>query len=502
MLLLFIFYSLSHGLLIFNRGIYWDDWVLLNLPHRAISPFFYQGGFPLTALFHNFFLYLPNEIIFYRCFIFIAYFLPALLLNKILTNIKKIDRNSRFFLIIFYLIFPVNQARVALINSPTAFYHLLFWFGFWLTAKYLKNKQIFFRILALLFFYLSFFINSLIMFYLIVLMYIGYVERKDNRKYLDFLLLPFLFWIMKNVYFKPVGLFKGYNQIVFNQLILSPFLAIKSLYSSFIEIIIKSFATSFAYLYILVPVMIVIFYILKKRITYLPELNLKKNIKFIVLGLFLFIIALVPYYAVGLKPASQDWSSRHQLLIPLGIAFLVYYSGLLISKFKQNILLMIYSLLISIFTITNIKTNLDYLKDWYKQLSIIENIKNNHTIKENRTFLVDDKTLDLNAQNRTYRFYEYSGIFKYGYSEETRFAIRLEDLNNLEDLYPYRSYFKQYYNLTDYQPEDPEYIITIDYGSVKLDTFLLLKLLFYERRQSEIFNTYIAKIVTIKTTKY
>ncbi len=45
-----IIYSLSHGLMLFNRGYYWDDWVL-NVPPAANIDRFTQVGIVLAGYF-------------------------------------------------------------------------------------------------------------------------------------------------------------------------------------------------------------------------------------------------------------------------------------------------------------------------------------------------------------------------------------------------------------------------------------------------------------------
>ena len=37
-------YTLAHGLMLFNRGVYWDDWVLYNMDKGLIIDTFKQAG--------------------------------------------------------------------------------------------------------------------------------------------------------------------------------------------------------------------------------------------------------------------------------------------------------------------------------------------------------------------------------------------------------------------------------------------------------------------------
>ncbi len=73
------------------------------------------------------------------------------------------------------MILPVNSARVALIDFPYGLFLALFFMAFWLLTCYFNSQHnLIFRIIILLLFYLSFVINSLLVFYAIVLLYIAY----------------------------------------------------------------------------------------------------------------------------------------------------------------------------------------------------------------------------------------------------------------------------------------------------------------------------------------
>ena len=125
--LIFILYTLSNGLILLNNGIYWDDWVLYNVDKDLIINHFSQTGLPWVGYIHSFLLSFKNSLFLYRSIVFLLYLLSALFLNSILKNIREIDDTSRLLLVFFFAIFPVNSARISLITIPYTLFLRLPW---------------------------------------------------------------------------------------------------------------------------------------------------------------------------------------------------------------------------------------------------------------------------------------------------------------------------------------------------------------------------------------
>ena len=167
---------------------------------------------------------------------------------------------------------------------------------------------------------------------------------------------------------------------------------------------------------------------------------------------------------------------------------------------NNEIKLSIYSLVVVSFVICNYVSYLDYQGDWYKQLSLIENIKESEIIKDNTTFLFTDKAHKLNAKSRTYRFYEYSGIMKYAFAEETRFGVNKSGFNR-KGLQYYRKYFNARYNIKDYKQREPQYEIIIDYGGYSLTRKRVLRLILWSFINPNKFEENIKQIICLKYIK-
>lgn len=500
-------YTFSFLFILINPGIFWDDWILYNIDSIDVTEMFKQSGSIWGSIFHNSLLSTSAPIIFYRLISFFSFLLSAIFLDKILKTIKEIYNVDRLYVVILFAIFPVNAARIALIDVPYALFHLLFFLAFYLLKKYLFNNKIIFRISSLILFFLSFATQSLLFFYLIVLAYLFYTQKfrfvnisKFVINNLDFIILPILFKVIKQTFFHPYGLYEGYNLLTLSKIISAISNTFSAFNISFWQVVTNTISIN----YLIITLFISIFVI---KLFY-PVIKLKKvgNNKYdlimLLLGIIFLYLGTFPYYAVGAIASNQDWLSRHQLLVPLGASFLVYYGiKLILLSMKINKSLFhhfFYIFIISLFVITNMNTYFDYIKDWYKQEAIINNFKHNEIIQNYTTFLINDKTDFLNANQRKYRFYEYAGMFKYIYGEEKRFAVNKDEYLQTNNIDTYRPFFNSLSTLAEYKISYPQCEILIQEGVNKFTINNTIKLFMLDKFNRKEFDNYINSFINIE----
>lgn len=507
-------YVFSFILILFNRGFFWDGLILHDRSMNSLYAFSREFGAP--PYFANILYYFGTyqSPLFYKLVVFLSYLFSTLFFNGILKKIKEINTSYRFFILIIFSIFPVNSARIELSVFLYALCYLFFFLAFYLLSIYIERKGIVLRLISLILFFVSFATNSLLVFYLIVIAYIVYSKIKtlNQRAYLkqisyslfiknfDFVMIPVIYWAIKQLYFKPYGLYGDYNQIshislrsIFN----IGYGIAYSFWSSFLKVLDSSFTTGIN----ISPSLTVFLVLLVFGIFSWLGIDFKQDPKiakrFIILGVLIFCASVFPYVAVGKLPSLEDWDSRHQLLVSMGAAFiLVYTIGLLRFSNKTKLLLM--SILTVCFIINNIMTYVDFQIDSYKQTSLVENFRRNELIKNHTTFLIDDQTSELNANKRDIRFYEYSALFEEAFGNETRFADNMTFYNGKngydDKFYTYR------YKLSQYIPREPEYIITIEKGRLNilsLDLKSFSKLVAFQLFRPEQFNIEIRDLVKI-----
>ena len=213
---LFFIYCISHiGSLIVSQGIYHDDFVFYNL-----SDYDYKFNFIHISDLFNFRFYiifiLKNLSPFYNSIIaFIIFFFSSVIFQKVLEKYFLLNKNKIFLIILLYLVLPFGIIKFSLSIIP-----YLICLNFFFIGWYFMHGQ---RILSLIFFFLSFNLNSLLMlFSLPFLSYFLYCNKKSNfkliiffnffKKNFDLVILPFLFYGIKILFFQPEKYYENYNQ--------------------------------------------------------------------------------------------------------------------------------------------------------------------------------------------------------------------------------------------------------------------------------------------------
>jgi len=508
--ILFILYSIANIFLLLNtNGIYWDDWTLINNSYKTIASQFCQASYGvgiITTNIHNTLLHIGNGIFIYRLLTFIFYFISTILLFQILKSIKELSKRDTFFITLIFMLAPLNSAKVALIDFFYGLCLMFFFLAFYLLYKNMEKNNYILRIIILLLFFASFLTNSLLVFYAIPLMYIFYISYLEEdidffikvklflTHYLDFIILPILFFVIKVIYWKPTGLYSGYNALSLISLLKTPIGILASFYTSFIEPINVSF-TLLPYFWI-----IIIIYILVKNYTsFTEELVQNKNDgKFLLLGILFFILGVFAYVAIGKLPNIYNFDSRHQLLVPLGFSFLLYFSIKIIAS-KLDLSTRnshyIFSIFIIAFLSQNIYSGYKYKVDEFYQFGIEEQMKLNTLIQNNSTFIVDVRLDDVLANHREISFYEHNGRLKKVFGTDNRLMV-----NKLEDINTYKNYksYKQY-NFSSWQYSKPIYL-RIE-KNTNITNIYIFKMFYYQIFNKIKFKERARELVKIKELK-
>lgn len=511
-ILLFICFLSNVFLLLNNNGIYWDDWAFYNQNYETIDKLFqmhsgYSGKY--FGFLHYFLLEIG--IYSYRILTVLLIYIAVVFIYKVLQTIDLFSREDSFFMSLLFLLAPLYNAKVAINVFAFTLGSAIFFFGFYLISKYLYNIKIVKRIFILTLFFISFLVNSLLVFYAIVLMYMFYklynkqltvIENlvKFIFTKIDFVFLPIFFYITKSLYFTPTELYAGYNTInVYN--IINPTLYYLTFMDSFIEPIKLSLQNISFFIILFLIILILLSNLFSNQNN---EMN-KKEVHLFILGFIIFFLGAFAYIAVNKLPAIYNWSSRFQLLLPLGFSFILYYGIQVISNllnFKIVVKYFLFYILIFSFIVYNLKEQYKYNIDWIYQQSIIENFKNSSFIQDNSTFEVIINLDDKLAQKRTINFYEMNGWSKIAFSKDDKLFFIDYDKYAFEDYQKFIQY-KQY-NYSSWEKGD---IIDIEisdninsqFNKGRIKSFkYFLKLKYLELTNAEEFKKEIKDLVIIK----
>lgn len=484
LLLLTLLVFVSHGLLLINDGVYWDGWILygtyLNHDVDSMLNMFREAGAPLSGYFHLGFRTASNFIFAYKLAAFFSIWLSTLIVFEIAKRFRFLSLRECLFIAAIFCCYTGYQTHVQFITLPYTFFFMVFWVGVYFAFRMLESKggvSIFFRLLALITFSISFLVNSLLVFFfplLIALIIYQWREHKGWRNIarigflLDFFLLPFIYWKIKNTLWIPYGLYAGYNSLripdewsrVFNcwsctglyhDALFAPipdfwkrcFVDFKS---NSIE---KQFGDAFNMLWVhpllsvgltigcFVAVRIFSAWRLNEGAT--PEnsgaiANLKRD--YIVTGVialyasWLLMSAMLPYAIVGAQPDAFGVGTRHALLIALPIAVWLVVLGRIISwairpEQVARAMLLCASLLVALFLVNTGRIYVEWEARWIKDSSVIANLKNlpMKTIDSVRVIMVEDQFV---VGPEFYDFYEYAGMFKLAWQQENRVGFHYE----------------------------------------------------------------------------
>ena len=470
--LLFGLYLIANILFLSNsNGLYWDDWTSYNQKIEIIKSLLSQIQHGLKGDFFIFLSQFGNHIYPFRIFVFFATFLMGIFTYFILSSIKELNRQSVFFITLFFLLVPLNSAKISIAVVPFLFPILIFYCAFFLLTLYSKYPNILFRLLILTLFFTSFSTNSVLVFYFSIFLYLYYIEfhldytnlfnkgKYFIKRYWDFLVLPFIYFIYKSIYLKPYGNYEGYNAVSTGTLPKAIVIIFKNLDNSFVEVITGSlYNLSFAWVY----VAIALYFVIKKS-PHLEENDHKKL--FLGIGLILFVLAIFPYAMVGKNAEFESWNSRFQILVPLGFSFIVYFGLLIVKKYanlSQKLTIGILWLLIFAFIGKNISDQYKQHIDWFYSVSIRENIKENDIVKNHSTFIVNNNIKESLFYKRDMIYYELNGIARSAFQDEKKLFIRYDHYHDNVTKFSKIKQQKQY-NFSQWEHEIP-LLVTISYN--------------------------------------
>ena len=99
---------------------------------------------------------------------------------------------------------------------------------------------------------------------------------------------------------------------------------------------------------------------------------------------------------------------------------------------------------------------------------------------------------------RTLRFYEYTGMFRQAFGNDTRYACRKDRFNSWDKNPENFKYMLNNYNMNNYIRTDPQYFIYIEKGSYDLTLFKTVRLRLLQLVNSSDVSKILKEIVKIR----
>jgi len=441
-LILLFYASLSHGLILLNNGLYWDAFMVDSWQRRKDWPtmkrYLSEVGMPIMYYVYKWNSYFPNRIFASKLLAFISIYVSSVLVYAIATYFNFLNSEQALLLSLLFLSYTGYHMMVDTVvglqyTFPIAVFYTAVFLAFYSNNLYGADEVLIKIISGVLFFY-SFNANSILVYFFGFLGVFILYQNNWNifeinyslslLRNIGFILLPFLYWTIKEKFTPRHGYCADYNRINLNlfQITFGVFQATRfSLEMAIINPI----------LFVLRKQMIYIIILIVTGVNYYGNINLilssNQALFFVILGSGLFLLAVIPYILVGQPINFHGWATKNAMLVHLPSSLIVFGVISLSVKdpvFFQSILLF-YLLSTCVF---NVRNYFYYLAVFIKDHSWLSKLKANKSIEEISIFQVIDNhnlTGDLTHKAQDYRpvylHFMFDWIWK---TEPSRFGIR------------------------------------------------------------------------------
>jgi hypothetical protein len=386
-------YVLSYGLsLVLPNAYFWDDWInYFNMSATDVrgstGPF--SGFSPLRLVLEGWMA--DHWISGFHILTFLLFPIAALALKGILRRLPFFSNHEKVAIVCLFLLLPVNSARSSMTIFMYSSCYASFFVGWWI---YVRSNQFVLRLLSLVFFINSFDTASLLFFMAVPIVFsfltnanLGLSKVRWVRQNLLFIIAPVAFWIIEPKVNPTLDAVRA------------------EYYTPRASGILRGL------LLLLILCGIGAFGIFVRRWRYETH---RGQIQ-LMFGALVTWIGIFPYMTLGhfpnieslmisFVPGQSDWDSRHQLLMPFGIAISII--GLLnllgVPKLSRGIVPI---LLIS--SVLNLSFSQEYYLDSIKSAELLREFASNEEVGNLEKVLIDDQALRFNARGRRIRSYEW-----------------------------------------------------------------------------------------------
>ena len=389
------------GLLFSSSGVYWDDWIYVSVPHAEILQMTRELGLPWIG--YLLLVLLRLGPITYHVLSLLLFLSVGLTTLGILRRVPFLTPNEQIFVAGLVLVLPLMAARNVLSVEQYALSYALFYLAWYFLIRESAPRMVTVWTAAILF-TASFTTSSLLVFFVMPMFHLWYQAgfraklpvKRFLLRYWPLLLLPVAWYAAKLLLFEPYGRYLGYNQITSRSFVHATALLAEAA----------------------IPLGAV--YIVRGRL----QPQTLKVLGALSAGLFLTVLAIYPYVAVDKGPPFIEWETRNELLMPLGIAFIVLAICRTLRVVWGRRMAQLFAIAVlagSVLSSAGICSA--YFVDWQKQQSLIEVFRATPTLARASSVVFRDNTRSMNIFSRRYRFYEWNGLMLRAFGEQTRFGV-------------------------------------------------------------------------------
>lgn len=480
-------YLLTHGFILTLTGTWWDEHTWAFSSYEQMWNTSLQLGKPSSYFVMRFIFGIPEA--FARLLIFTCYYLGTLGIYYIYSQVPFVNTRCAVLMTLLYIAIPANDARAMRGVFPYTVGYFFFILAF-CALIFLQNrydyKNFFFRGLVLLLFACSFTLNSNLVFYALPLLYIFYYIIKNGQikriyRYLDFAILPFVYFILKVKLYPAHGAYEGYNEVTLHEMVVSVFQTIRVCYGGLINI--ARFWEKYKCVGIL-PVIIVSFttglaLLCKRKYKgkyQLYGISIKERIILLAIGCMAMYLGAYAYVVIGMSNGIP-WvgvGGRSSILLCVGVAVTIYAVISWVPYEWIRTTICASAVLCGILHFNSYY--LSYQQDYYRQQDLVSELKDNRgVLEETKNILYITAT---EPKIGATRFYSLNSNGRKAFGDQTHFIMN--GINDFGYLVGSSSYtleeFGAEYQMAEYEigrSSDIEAIIIYENDLSLKDTFFL-----------------------------
>lgn len=504
-LIIALAYVLSWGAILVNRGLYWDDWTAVGRSSAAIVDGAREFGLPWVGYLYAGLFATPLPGLLGHILVFFAYLLSALLLHAVLRHVPGLTRIDALVAALIFAIFPVNYARIALVDLMYGLSLLAFLAATWLLIRHLETGRLWRRVAALGLYVVSFTTASLLVLYVVPVVIGAAIVWKSAKaprwslvlRYADFLAAPVAYWLVKSALFKASGIYSGDNAVTLSRLTHVP-TALLSIPGQVLFEPLARAGTVAGLAGVVVGLVASVWLLRRSRATDRSEAVPAPVLALI--GVVILGLGVFAYLAVGLVPTIWDWSSRHQLLVPIGAGLLVAAAvrGIQGAGRAGPVFGVAVGLLLGICVVADARTLVAYQLDWFKQTALIDAARTIPAVRTARHIRVVDSAAGYNALRRTVRFYEYNSMFSLVLGDTRRLVSDSASDPSGKDLTRFIDH--PAYHMGEYVPSPVDLELRVSSSPGSPGTLKVLQLVLLEALGSPSFEAEVSGLINVRAT--
>jgi hypothetical protein len=432
---------LSHGLLLLVDGLYMDGWMVdswqRNRNWKAMKRFFGEVGLPLCYYQHRLISLFPARIFVYRFIAFASTSLSALAIYYLSIRLGYFDHLHALLIALMFLSYSGYHMNLEMnvglqYTLPTCIFYWAACIAF-MAGDYWGPAHWVLHFVSLALFFISFNANSLLVYYFafLALKFVGEVDWVGDGwngilraclENIDYIALPFVFWIMKEKFTPRHGHYLNYNRLRLN---------LPRLARGLVNVTRFGFEASISAplrhawesncLWVALLSFGVAYFLSTATDIQISAIQPELAMNLLFAGILFFYLAALPYVLSGQSFSPVGWETRHHMLFHLPVSLILM--GALSLIFSKDIA---FAILITIMVINCVFLNhmyLDYIAVAAKERSWLHKLGQIMDAKKISVFWIkDDHPIRRFSNFPAYFFY----MFEWLWGEKTRIGIEIE----------------------------------------------------------------------------